>query len=138
LSDIRERVRRVTEDLRVLQKELDRVAHGASGERSAVIDELVDGELMNDLKGVVDNMRHFLWSYIEATSTSPQDLKSALQGYRMQRVTEMLRILRESELPELSKAKHAHSFFEEINSIAHRAVDRYEEPRSDRVRSGKK
>ena len=128
----------MTEEVRVLQQELDRVAHGAAAERSAVIDQLVDGDLMNDLKGVVDNMRHFLWSYIEATSENQQDLKSALQGYRMQRVTEMLRIPRESELPELSKTKHAHSFFEEINNIAHRAVDRYEDPHSDGASAGKK
>jgi len=130
----------VTEDLRLLQQELDRIAHGPAAERSEVIDELVDGDLMNDLKSTVDNMRHFLWSYIEATSQSEADLKSALQGYRMQRVTEMLRILRESDVPELTKAKHAHSFFEEINNIAHRAVDRYaeDEPRSDSARAGKK
>lgn len=134
LSDVRERVRRVTEDLRVLQRELDRVARGAAAERSDVIDELVEGDLMNDLKSVVDNMRHFLWSYIEATSQSEADLKSALQGYRMQRVTEMLRILRESDLPELTKSKQAHSFFEEINNIAHAAVDRYNE---DDARAGK-
>jgi hypothetical protein len=141
LSDVTERVRRLTGEIRVLQEQLDRAARQGSGERSKMVDELVDGDLMNDLKNVVDNMRHFLWSYIEATTQNPDDLKSAMQGYRMQRVTEMLRILRESDVPELTKTKYAHSFFEEINNIAHATVDRYnadDDPRMGGAAAGKK
>ncbi|MBI2679064.1 MAG: hypothetical protein HYX28_09810 [Candidatus Koribacter versatilis] len=125
MSDITTRVRRVTADLEVLQRELDAASHPGA-ERSAIVDELVAGDLLNDLKNAVDNVRHFLWAYIEATTQNPEDLKNAMQGYRMQRVTEMLRVMRSDE-PELTKTKGAHSFFEEINSIAHAAVDRYEE-----------
>jgi hypothetical protein len=139
MSDITTRVKRVTEDLAVLQRELDAASHPGP-ERSAVVDELVAGDLLNDLKNAVDNVRHFLWAYIEATTQNPEDLKTAMQGYRMQRVTEMLRVMRSDE-PELAKTKGAHSFFEEINTIAHAAVDRYEEkdhPKHGGTPAGKK
>jgi hypothetical protein len=123
LSDITARIRRVTEDLQVLHRYLDAAARDAT-ERTEVVDEVLDGGLMNDLKAAVDNVRHFLWSYIEATTQDPADLRSALQGYRMQRVTEMLRVLREND-SELGRSPLAHSFFEEINSIADRAIERY-------------
>jgi hypothetical protein len=139
MSDVTTLVRRVTKDLEMLQQRLDDAARKASAQRSAVVDELVEGDMLHDLKNVVDNMRHFLWSYIEATTQNPADLKSAMQSYRMQRVTEMLRMLREE--PELKKTKFANSFFEEINNIAHATVDRYnddEEGRAKAKGAGKK
>ena len=96
-----------------------------TAQRQAVVDELVEADLLDDLKNAVDNVRHFLWSYIEATTADPADLRSAMQGYRMQRVTEMLRMLKEE--PQLTQSQQAHSFFEEINNIAHATVDRYKE-----------
>ena len=113
-------------------------AHEAAAQRDKVLDELVDGDLLNDLKSAVDNVRHFLWAYIEATTQNPEDLKQAIQGYRMQRVTEMLRVLREHESPDMHKIPEAHSFFEEINSIAHKTVERYKDKeKSDGAATGK-
>lgn len=126
MGDVTARIRRVTEDLRVVQDELNEAAHQAQAQRDKVLDELVGGELLNDLKSAVDNVRHFLWAYIEATTQNPEDLKSAIQGYRMQRVTEMLRVLRD-DTPDMSAIPEAHSFFEEINSIAHKTVERYKQ-----------
>ena len=108
LSDITNRIRRVTEDLQALQVELDEATRKAeTAQRHAVVDELVEGDLLDDLKNAVDNVRHFLWSYIEATTENPADLRSAMQGYRMQRVTEMLRLLKDE--PQLAKTQQAHS-----------------------------
>jgi predicted RecB family endonuclease len=138
VGDVTTRIRRVTDDLRILQEQLDLAAHQAQAQRDKVLDELVDGDLMNDLKSAVDNVRHFLWAYIEATTQNPDDLKSAIQGYRMQRVTEMLRVLREHESPEMHNIPEARSFFEEINSIAHATVERYNKSeKGDGAASGK-
>jgi hypothetical protein len=124
LDDITKRIEHVTDELRIIHSRLDEATRNAA-DRQIMIDKLLAGELLNDLKSAVDNMRHFLWSYIEATAQGPDELKNAIQGYRMQRVTEMLRVLRESEAQELSAVPQAHSFFEEINHIAHATVDRY-------------
>lgn len=137
VGDVTTRIRRVTDDLRVLQTELDLAAHQVQAQRDKVLDELVDGDLLNDLKSAVDNVRHFLWAYIEATTQNPADLKSAIQGYRMQRVTEMLRVLRD-DAPDMTSIPEAHSFFEEINSIAHATVERYKkDDKSDGAATGK-
>jgi hypothetical protein len=126
LRETSDRIAHVTEELRIIQRQLDEATRKVAA-RQEMVDSLVAGDLLNDLKLAVDNMRQFLWSYIEATAQGPEEMKSAIQGYRMQRVTEMLRVLRESDDEELHKTKYAHSFFEEINSIAHEAVDRYQE-----------
>jgi hypothetical protein len=137
LTDITTRIRRVTEDLQALHRELDEATRKASAQRYAVVDELVEGALLDDLKNAVDNVRHFLWSYIEATTEDPADLRSAMQGYRMQRVTEMLRLLKQE--PELARSRQAVSFFEELNNIAHATVDRHiEESDAKRAAAAKK
>lgn len=129
MDDITKRIRRVTEDLRAIQEELGWAAieDPTEGEQARLLDELLEKDLINDFKSAVDHMRHFLWSYIEAVSKKQgKDVDYALQAYRMQRVTEMLRILRERvELPQLMNVPEAHSFFEEIQAIANTAVDRH-------------
>jgi hypothetical protein len=138
VGDVTARIRRVTDDLRALQEQLDVAAHQARAQRDKVLDELVDGDLLNDLKSAVDNVRHFLWAYIEATTQNPDELKNAIQGYRMQRVTEMLRVLREHDGPDMHDIPEARSFFEEINNIAHATVERYKDKeKGDSAASGK-
>ena len=137
MNEITERIARVTDELRIIQRQLDESTRRVAA-RQEMVDSLVAGDLLNDLKSAVDNMRQFLWSYIEATAEGPEEMKTAIQGYRMQRVTEMLRVLRESDEEELHKTKYAHSFFEEINNIAHEAVDRYKEEEADQRRTKKK
>ena len=135
MNEITEKIARVTAELRDIQNRLDDATRRAA--RQEMVDSLVAGDLLNDLKSAVDNMRQFLWSYIEATAEGPEEMKTAIQGYRMQRVTEMLRVLRESDEEELHKTKYAHSFFEEINNIAHEAVDRYKADEARRKRPKK-
>ena len=139
LDEITKRIAHVTDELRIIHSQLEAATRNAA-DRQIVVDRLLAGELLNDLKSAVDNMRHVLWSYIEATAQGPEELKNAIQGYRMQRVTEMLRVLREAETEELNAVPHAHSFFEEINHIAHATVDRYnaDEKKDDAAAAGKK
>lgn len=133
MDDITKRIERVTGDLRAIQQELDAPAgKPASPQQSELVDQLVGGDLLKDLKSAVDQMRHFLWAYIDATSREGDtDLRAAIQAYRMQRVTEMLKMLREVDEPPLAAIPESRSFFEEINAIAHATIERYAtEPQS--------
>ena len=129
MSELTERIRRVTEDLQVIQSTLsDAAAPGAPAEaRERIMQELLDMSMIAELKAAVDHMRHLLWSYIEASSNkNPHMVTRTLQAVRMQRVTEMLKILqpgvqeaRESATPE------AQGFFDAIQKIAASAVDKH-------------
>ncbi len=109
-EELAEHIRRLTEDLKKLQEEINRAAVGDPAEaiRTQAFGEILDRKLINAFKSAVDHTRLLLWAHLEATGTktgvSPQEL---LQKARMERVTEMLRRLREemkdthiSEMPE--------------------------------------
>lgn len=129
VDDITRRIQRVTDDLRAIQEELGKAAVGdpALEEPGRLLDELLEEGLINDFKRSVDHMRSFLWSYIDAVCRKEgRNVDFTLQAFRMQRVTEMLRIMRERvELPQIMKLPEAHSFFEEIQATADSALDRH-------------
>src|SRR5437879_12070955 len=115
MSELTTRIRRITEDLRAFQEQLSSAARpdAPSSERDAVMQEMINLEMINEFKTSVDHMRHLLWSYIEASSSKGRlTVTDTLQSVRMQRVTEMLRILQ----PTVDSAKgtsspEAKSFF---------------------------
>ena len=129
MSELTDRILRVTEDLQVIQETLSAAAApGAPPEvRERIMEDLLDKNMITELKAAVDHMRHLLWSYIEASSNkNPHMVTRTLQAVRMQRVTEMLKILqpgvaeaRESAMPE------AQSFFDAIQRIAASAVEKH-------------
>ncbi|HYX67540.1 MAG TPA: hypothetical protein VE825_00285 [Terriglobales bacterium] len=129
VDDITRRIQRVTDDLRAIQEELGgaAAAEAAQGEPARLLDELLEKDLINHFKLAVDHMRQFLWSYIDAVCKKEgRNVDYTLQAFRMQRVTEMLRIMRERvELPRIMKLPEAHSFFEEIQATADSAIDRH-------------
>ncbi len=128
VDDITRRIQRVTEDLRVIQEKLGAAAVlEPGGEATRLLDQLLEKDLINDFKSAVDHMRHFLWTYIDAVCRKEgRNVDYTLQAFRMQRVTEMLRILRERvELPQIMKLPEAHSFFEEIEATADTVVGRH-------------
>jgi len=60
----------------------------------------MNGELVEDLRTTLDHLRHFLWCYIElAAATNGTDADYKLQSTRLQRVTDMLRLLHGSACP---------------------------------------
>ncbi len=122
-------IERVTKDLRAIQEELGSAALSSTPDqqRQQVMDELLNLELVQDFKTAVDHMRHLLWSYVESqASRSPQEFANAIQAVRMQRVTEMLRVLKPSvEEANISGMPGAQSFFDEIQAIANQTVDRH-------------
>ncbi|MCU1308733.1 MAG: hypothetical protein JWN45_3428, partial [Acidobacteriaceae bacterium] len=90
-----------------------------------VMEEMVNIELISQFKTSVDHMRHLLWSYIEASSSKGSlNVSDTLQNVRMQRVTEMLRILQPTvDGTSNTSSPEAKSFFEVINTIANSAMD---------------
>ncbi len=96
MSDLTSRIRRVTEDLQAIEKELNRAAEpGAHPEmRNVLMDELLNSGLIDRFKNSVDHMRTLLFSYIEAAASQGRySVYDTLQAIRMRRVTEMLRVL---------------------------------------------
>jgi hypothetical protein len=125
MSELSTLIRRVTEDLHSIQSELGEAAHSKADKarRDQVMQQIVDADLVNEFKTAVDHMRLMLWSYIEAASHN-KDVAETLQSVRMQRVTEMLKIL-DVEDVRASKAPEAASFLDLINQIANTALDRH-------------
>jgi hypothetical protein len=130
MSELTTRIRRITQDLQAVQEQLSSAARpdAPASVRDAVMEEMVNIEMISEFKTSVDHMRHLLWSYIEASSSKGRlTVSDTLQSVRMQRVTEMLRILQ----PTVDGAKktaspEAKSFFEVINTIANSAMDHHQ------------
>lgn len=130
MPDLTTRIRRVTEDLQAIQDDLGAASktHG-SAEREAMLRELASSDMLHEFKAAVDHMRHLLWSYIESVQRD-EKIERTLERVRMRRVTEMLRILE----PDVSEKKMEHatpefdSFFDAVQKIASKALDRHRQP----------
>ena len=127
MSDLTRRIRRVTDDLHAVQDVLNAAARpdAPASERDAVMEELINMRVLDEFKASVDNMRHLLWSYIEASNAkNTHGVSHTLQQVRMQRVTEMLRILQPNvEESKVAVSPESKSFFEVIQKIANSAVE---------------
>ena len=122
MSDLTSRIRRVTEDLQAIQEELNKAAEpGADASaRDAIMEEMLNVELIDRFKGSVDHMRTLLFSYIEAAaSEGRQSVYDTLQAIRMRRVTEMLKILQPTvENRRNTSSTDLKSLMEIVNQIA--------------------
>jgi hypothetical protein len=89
LEDIQIRILRVTEDLRAIQQQLNNSAMELSSEpQFAVTDaDLPELEALQVLKSALDQMRHFLWFYMEAMSNDSEEGERLRQSIR-RKVTE--------------------------------------------------
>ncbi|HLJ86574.1 MAG TPA: hypothetical protein VKZ53_07105 [Candidatus Angelobacter sp.] len=124
------RIRRITEDLKAVQAGLSQLGNEScmEQEKHRLIETLLGPSMLIDLKAAVDNMRQFLWDYLEAAAqASGEHADYAFQAYRLQRVTQMLRCLRQQNgNAENSHLPEDHSLFEEIQIIADHAVEKHE------------
>lgn len=125
------RIQRVTAELKAVEAELNRLLLTKSSDRafSEVLDSF-DLETVKGLKAAVDNMRQLLWSYIEAlTGEHTSDPQLAIHTLRLERATEMLRVLEapleSAELARLTYTPQGASFLSEVGRIASLTVDRY-------------
>ena len=74
LDDVHVRMLRVTEDLRVIQRELNCAAMQAPSdpELTEALTQLPEIESLELLRSALDQMRHFLWFYVQVMTTDPE------------------------------------------------------------------
>ena len=81
LEDIHLRILRVTEDLRFIQRELNCAVMEAPGdpELMEALSQLPEIESLEVLKSAIDQMRHFLWFYMQVMRDECEDGESLRQ-----------------------------------------------------------
>ena len=100
MSNIALRIKALVDELDGLEWELCRATRDKDAIH-ALIDEEDGVRLIGRLKVSVDNMRRFLWAYIETCSANThQSVDYALQSARLDRVTELLQVLRQEGVSE--------------------------------------
>jgi hypothetical protein len=84
LDDIHLRVLRVTEELRAIQRELNCAAMEAPGdpELMEALSQLPEMEAVQMLKSAIDQMRHFLWFYMQVVTNESEAGESLRQTIR--------------------------------------------------------
>ena len=105
LDDIHLRVMRVTEDLRAIQRELNCAAMEAPSdpELMETLSQLPEMESLQILKSAVDQMRHFLWFYIQVMTNETEAGDRMRQSIR-QRPSEDVAISPEAAVLRKSRA----------------------------------
>jgi hypothetical protein len=73
-DDVHVRILRVTEDLRAIQRELNCAAMQAPGdpELMETLSQLPELESLDVLKSTLDQMRHFLWFYMQVMTSDSE------------------------------------------------------------------
>jgi hypothetical protein len=98
MDPVLDRIRRVTEELHALERDLQQIGTTAGSGPVPLLDEEASIKLVSDLKVAVDNVRTFLWAYIEKVADGNRFvLGQALHSARLDRVSAMLRMLNETE-----------------------------------------
>jgi len=84
LHEIHARMLRVIEDLRVVQRQLNYAAMEAPGdpELMEALSSMTEVESLQNLKSALDQMRHFLWFYLQlmtSDSDAGEKLRQAIK-----------------------------------------------------------
>jgi hypothetical protein len=84
LDDIHIRILRVTEDLRAIQRELNCAAMEAPGdpELMEALTQLPEMDSLQTLKSALDQMRHFLWFYMQIMTNESEAGQRMRQSIR--------------------------------------------------------
>jgi hypothetical protein len=119
MEDLAALIQRIRQDLLEIQEKLNwaAVQNAAQPERRHV----VSYDLVRDFKNTIDDMRHFLWAYMEGVTHG----ELATQTFRMQRATEMLRTLRSGMGSTQLAEAETHSFLEALNGIASDILEKH-------------
>lgn len=82
LDDVHSRILRVTEDLRAIQRELNCAAMQAPGdpELMEALTQLPELESIEVLKSALDQMRHFLWFYVQVMTSDGEPEENQRQA----------------------------------------------------------
>src|SRR5712692_11680427 len=84
MDDVHVRMLRVTEDLRAIQRELNCAAMQAPGdpELMEALNQLPEIESLEVLKSALDQMRHFLWFYMQVMTNESEAGEKIRQSIR--------------------------------------------------------
>ena len=99
LEEVHSRVMRVTEDLRAIQRELNCAAMEAptDPELMEALSKLPEMDSLQVLKSSLDQMRHFLWFYIQVMTNESEGGEKLRQSIR-QKASEDVAITAEAAL----------------------------------------
>ena len=114
------RIRAATQQLNDVQTELYRRALAPNPEAThAFLDEPSSLDVLSGFKAAVDELRRFLWFYIdELAKRAGTDPDLMIQGYRIRRATEMLRVLSaEPMIAACPTLEETQSFLEQVISV---------------------
>jgi hypothetical protein len=86
LDEVHVRILRVSEDLRAIQQTLNCAAMQAPGdpELMEALCQLPEIESLQVLKSALDQMRHFLWFYVQVMTNESEDGEKLRQSIRPQ------------------------------------------------------
>ena len=84
LDEVHVRILRVSEDLRAIQQTLNCAAMQAPGdpELMEALCQLPEIESLQILKTALDQMRHFLWFYVQVMTNESEDAEKVRQSIR--------------------------------------------------------
>jgi len=118
MSEVRNKIRQVTQELNALLEEF--AASPRQGSEFIEVQSM--NEILREFRSALDAIRQMLWAYTEASARAkPNELQYEVQNLRFQRAIEMLRSLREGGIPG-QKSPGGPSFIEHVNAL----VDTYE------------
>src|SRR5262244_1340265 len=84
LHEIHARMLRIIEDLRVVQRQLNYAAMEAPGdpELMEALSSMTEVESLQNLKSALDQMRHFLWFYLQLMTNESEGAEKLRQVIR--------------------------------------------------------
>jgi hypothetical protein len=114
LQDIHIRILRVTEDLRAIQRQLNCAAMEAPSdpELMEALSQLPEMDALQMLKSSVDQMRHFLWFYMQVMTNESESGERLRQTIRQKVSAD-------------SVMNHEASFLEKFKTASDAALMRY-------------
>ena len=114
LQDIHIRILRVTEDLRAIQRQLNCAAMEAPSdpELMEALSQLPEMDALQMLKSSVDQMRHFLWFYMQVMTNESESGEKLRQSIRQ-------------KVSGDSMVTHETSFLEKFKATSDAALMRY-------------
>jgi hypothetical protein len=118
MTDIRNRVRRLTRELNAMLKEMATVREEHACE---LVDEVLTEETMKQFKSSVDAMRRLLWLYIDAAARNDSPTHHLRQAAGLNRATEALRSLHHGDTP-LPAQSLPGSFIEKVEAIVDQSI----------------
>lgn len=102
MSDLSNRLNRLTQELRALRLQLQwsTFRRSTPNDQSQVLNQLLEAGMVDDLKNLTEQLNHFFWSYIDtAAENNGPEVDFAQQSKQVAQVTELLRSLRETTCP---------------------------------------